>query len=82
MITIDHKPDMQAYTVNQLTGKNWNSERATFIGKVGLEPDEGLYLATYSNITLLAAPHKTWDGEINVTVDRFVHIDIRIREMA
>ena len=51
-----------------------------FIGKVGAGPSNSLYLISYTAVVLASNPQKDWSDNAPVAVDRFVDIEITIKE--
>lgn len=66
--------------VGDLIRTNYSEHANAFIGKCGFGPPNSLYIVTYDSIILASNPGKAWDREANVTVDRFVDLDIKIVE--
>ena len=51
-----------------------------FIGKCGCGPANSLYLITYKAVIQADTPNYKWGGAAQVIVDRFVDIEITIKE--
>ena len=64
--------------LNEIEICNEYTETA-FIGRIyGKEPE--LYLIVFDKIALAKRPKSTWSGGTTVVVDRFVDLEIKIKE--
>ncbi len=69
----------KSYTVEELTERNYTSGKNAFIGNVEVSVT-GLYIICFGCIFLVKNPAKSWSGSARVYVDRFVNLDVTIRE--
>ena len=68
-------------TVRQVTKKFGHGPIETaFIGKVGLNDQAQLYLITFDTIANAKHPDQTYSDSQSVFIQRFVDIEIRIKE--
>jgi len=71
------KVSSKKYTVGNLCK---SCKETAFIGKCGGGPEDSLYLITYEGIVLAFDPKMTWNDSANITVNRFVDIEIKAIE--
>ena len=82
MITIKHT---NIYVYNgyvllpEITGKNYNQKKNTFIGSIGEYKDK-LFIITWDRIILAEAPVVTWGGTVEVIIHKWVDIEIAVKE--
>jgi len=52
--------------------------QTAFIGRCGWGPEHSLYLISYGRVLLASRPRSSWEGLADVTVDRFVDVEIKV----
>lgn len=57
-----------------------NEEETAFIGQVGQGPANELYLIAFNQVFLAVEPQRTWNFNATARVNRFVDIEIHIKE--
>ncbi len=73
------KKPMLKISGEKLTRSNWREDKCAFIGSIG--DYSGVFFVTYAGITYLKKPSATWDWDVeDVYVDRFVDLDVVVRE--
>ena len=78
MITIGSTPhDIFSGTISQFLEK-FQAEKSAFVGKVGNGPGSSVYLRTFSGVLLLENPVRSWTGETQILVEKFVDLKVKV----
>ena len=71
----------KVFILSELTKNNYSDERNAFIGRVGDDDVDNLFIVTYDRISIAESPEETWDNpKCDFTVKRFVDLKITVVE--